>query len=115
MGGGPYPRTHGENPRLRRSAYGGVGWRKAPLFGPCGMYTGRAVGSGAPRDRLDGHSRKGPLLSVRGRHSDLRHVPVTGGPMSSLATFRVTIQPLEDSCVMRAAGEIDMATADTLR
>jgi anti-anti-sigma factor len=35
--------------------------------------------------------------------------------MSSLATFRVTIQPLEDSCVMRAAGEIDMATADTLR
>jgi anti-anti-sigma factor len=35
--------------------------------------------------------------------------------MSSLATFHVTIQPLEDSCVMRAAGEIDMATADTLR
>jgi anti-anti-sigma factor len=35
--------------------------------------------------------------------------------VSSLATFRVTIQPLEDSCVMRAAGEIDMATADTLR
>jgi anti-sigma B factor antagonist len=35
--------------------------------------------------------------------------------MSSLATFRVTIEPLGDSCVMRAAGEIDMATAPTLR
>jgi anti-sigma B factor antagonist len=35
--------------------------------------------------------------------------------MSSFATFRVTIEPLGDSCVMRAAGEIDMATAPTLR
>ena len=35
--------------------------------------------------------------------------------MSSFATFRVTIEPLDDSCVMRAAGEIDIATAPTLR
>jgi anti-sigma B factor antagonist len=35
--------------------------------------------------------------------------------MSSLATFRVTIEPLDHACVMRAAGEIDMATAQTLR
>jgi anti-anti-sigma factor len=35
--------------------------------------------------------------------------------MSSLATFRITIEPLDDSCVMRAAGEIDMDTAPTLR
>ena len=35
--------------------------------------------------------------------------------MSSFATFRITIEPLEDSCVMRASGEIDPATAQTLR
>jgi anti-sigma B factor antagonist len=35
--------------------------------------------------------------------------------MSSLATFRVTIEPVGDSCVMRAVGEIDMATAPALR
>jgi anti-sigma B factor antagonist len=35
--------------------------------------------------------------------------------LSSLATFRVTIEPLDDSCMMRAAGEIDIATAPTLR
>ena len=35
--------------------------------------------------------------------------------MSSLATFRVTLEPLEEACIMRAAGEIDMNTADGLR
>jgi anti-sigma B factor antagonist len=35
--------------------------------------------------------------------------------MSSFVTFRVTIEPLEDSCVMRASGEIGPATAQTLR
>jgi anti-anti-sigma factor len=35
--------------------------------------------------------------------------------MSSFATFRVTIEPLDDSCMMRAAGEIDFATAPTFR
>jgi anti-sigma B factor antagonist len=35
--------------------------------------------------------------------------------MSFLAGFHITIEPLEDGCVMRAAGEIDVATAGTLR
>ena len=35
--------------------------------------------------------------------------------MSSLATFRVTLEPLEEACIMRAAGEIDMDTANGLR
>jgi anti-sigma B factor antagonist len=35
--------------------------------------------------------------------------------MRSFASFRVTIESRDDACVMRAAGEIDMATADGLR
>lgn len=35
--------------------------------------------------------------------------------MASLPVFRVTVEPLEDACVMRATGEIDMSTADHLQ
>jgi stage II sporulation protein AA (anti-sigma F factor antagonist) len=35
--------------------------------------------------------------------------------LRSIADFRVTIEPLEDACVMRATGELDAATADRLR
>jgi anti-anti-sigma factor len=35
--------------------------------------------------------------------------------MSSLATFRVTVEPLEDACLLRATGEVDISTADRLR
>lgn len=35
--------------------------------------------------------------------------------MRSIADFRVTIEPLEDACVMRATGELDAGTADRLR
>ena len=34
--------------------------------------------------------------------------------MSSLALFRVTIEPLEDACLIRASGELDRSTADRL-
>jgi anti-sigma B factor antagonist len=33
----------------------------------------------------------------------------------SIAVFRVTVEPLEDACVMRATGELDSSTADRLR
>jgi anti-sigma B factor antagonist len=35
--------------------------------------------------------------------------------MPSLAALRVTIEPLEDACVIRAAGELDLDTVDRLR
>ena len=35
--------------------------------------------------------------------------------MRSIADFRITIEPLEDACVMRVTGELDSATADRLR
>jgi anti-anti-sigma factor len=35
--------------------------------------------------------------------------------VSSIADFRVTIEPLEDACVMRATGEFQAGTADRLR
>lgn len=35
--------------------------------------------------------------------------------MRSIADFRVTIEPLEDACVMRVTGELDSVTADRLR
>ena len=34
--------------------------------------------------------------------------------MSSLALFSVTIEPLEDACLIRARGELDLITADRL-
>ena len=34
--------------------------------------------------------------------------------MSSLAFFRVTIEPLEDACLIRVSGELDLSTADRL-
>ena len=34
--------------------------------------------------------------------------------MSSLALFRVTIEPLEDACLIRVSGELDLSTADRL-
>ena len=34
--------------------------------------------------------------------------------MSSLAHFRVTIEPLEDACLIRVSGELDLNTADRL-
>jgi anti-anti-sigma factor len=33
----------------------------------------------------------------------------------SLAVLRVSVEPLEDACVIRAAGELDFSTADRLR
>lgn len=35
--------------------------------------------------------------------------------MASIADFRVTVEPLEDACVMRATGELEASTADSLR
>lgn len=35
--------------------------------------------------------------------------------MRSIADFRITIEPLEDACLMRATGELDSGTADRLR
>jgi anti-anti-sigma factor len=35
--------------------------------------------------------------------------------LRSIAVFRVTVEPLEDACVMRATGELDSSTADRLR
>jgi anti-anti-sigma factor len=35
--------------------------------------------------------------------------------VSSIADFRVTVEPLEDACVMRATGEFHAGTADRLR
>jgi anti-sigma B factor antagonist len=35
--------------------------------------------------------------------------------VGSIAEFRVTVQPLEDACVMRATGELDASTANRLR
>ena len=34
--------------------------------------------------------------------------------MSSFALFRVTIEPLEEACLIRATGELDRSTADRL-
>jgi anti-sigma B factor antagonist len=34
--------------------------------------------------------------------------------VSSLRLFRVTIEPLEDACVLRASGELDVSTAHLL-
>jgi anti-anti-sigma factor len=36
-------------------------------------------------------------------------------PLRSIADFRITIEPLEDACVMRVTGELDSGTADRLR
>jgi anti-sigma B factor antagonist len=35
--------------------------------------------------------------------------------LRSIADFRITIEPLEDACVMRVTGELDSATAARLR
>jgi anti-anti-sigma factor len=35
--------------------------------------------------------------------------------LRSIAVFRVTVEPLEDACVMRATGELDSSTAERLR
>jgi anti-anti-sigma factor len=35
--------------------------------------------------------------------------------LRSIAVFRVTVEPLEDACIMRATGELDSSTADRLR
>jgi anti-sigma B factor antagonist len=35
--------------------------------------------------------------------------------LRSIADFRITIEPLEDACVMRVTGELDSGTADRLR
>ena len=35
--------------------------------------------------------------------------------MRSISDFTVTIEPLEDACVMRVTGELDSGTADRLR
>ena len=35
--------------------------------------------------------------------------------MSSIAGFRVTVEPFEEACVMRATGELQAATANRLR
>jgi anti-sigma B factor antagonist len=35
--------------------------------------------------------------------------------LRSIADFRITIEPLEDACVMRVTGELESATADRLR
>ena len=34
--------------------------------------------------------------------------------MSSLAVFRVAIEPLDEACLIRASGELDRSTADRL-
>jgi anti-sigma B factor antagonist len=34
--------------------------------------------------------------------------------VSSLALLRVTIEPLEDACLIRVSGELDLSTADRL-
>ena len=34
--------------------------------------------------------------------------------MSPVAPFRVTIEPLEDACLIRVSGELDLSTADRL-
>jgi anti-sigma B factor antagonist len=36
-------------------------------------------------------------------------------PLSSLAAFRVTVEPIEDATLIRVVGEIDATTADQLR
>jgi anti-sigma B factor antagonist len=35
--------------------------------------------------------------------------------MSPLPAFHVTVEPVEDACVIRAVGDIDMSTVDRLR
>jgi anti-sigma B factor antagonist len=35
--------------------------------------------------------------------------------LRSIANLRITIEPLEDACVMRVRGELDFGTADHLR
>jgi anti-anti-sigma factor len=35
--------------------------------------------------------------------------------VGSIADFRVTVEPLEDACVMRATGELEASTANGLR
>lgn len=35
--------------------------------------------------------------------------------MSSLPVFSVSVEPLDDACVVRAVGEIDMSTVGRLR
>jgi anti-sigma B factor antagonist len=36
-------------------------------------------------------------------------------PLSPHPVFHVTVEPVEDACVIRAVGEVDMSTVDRLR
>jgi anti-sigma B factor antagonist len=58
-------------------------------------------------------SRDFSLAQVRRR--DLQEPTVTGGSMPTSHLLHVTTEPLEDGCLVRATGEIDLSTVAALR
>jgi len=77
-------------------------------------YACRAAYAGRAPRTASWLSKKGRLLTQRGPRT-FGAVTDSEVQLGSIAVFRVTVEPLEDACVMRATGELDSSTADRLR